>query len=172
MRATTSVSVDGFRRRRSGSCSGGDGVPRGRLQADSAGDVAARLRIGLAATGDSTPRRRPHRTSASRSKRGPVGALETARFTPTVHEMTILRVRLFGFRFTDVCINIDEDSVRRAHGPKRGRSRFPGTDSMQVMGSVRVPTWTAIGDWQPTGGDAAPGRLGARHRAVNRRENQ
>ena len=24
------------------------------------------------------------------------------RFTPTVHEMTILRVRLFGFRFTDV----------------------------------------------------------------------
>ena len=30
------------------------------------------------------------------------GALETARFTPTVHEMTILRVRLFGFRFTDV----------------------------------------------------------------------
>ena len=38
----------------------------------------------------------------SRSKRGPAGALETARFTPTVHEMTILRVRLFGFRFTDV----------------------------------------------------------------------
>ena len=35
-----------------------------------------------------------------------------------------------------------------------------------MMGSVRVPTWTAIGDCQPTGGDAAPGCLGARHRAV------
>ena len=37
--------------------------------------------------------------------------------------------------------------------------------------AFRVPTWTAIGDWQPTGGDAAPERLGARHRAVNQREN-
>ena len=46
-----------------------------------------------------------------------------------------------------------KNSARRAHGPKRGRSRFPGTDSMQVMGSVRVPTRTAIGDWQPTGGE-------------------
>ena len=46
--------------------------------------------------GDLTERRQ------GRSKRGPVGALETPRFTPTVHEMTILRVRLFGFRFTNV----------------------------------------------------------------------
>ena len=47
-------------------------LTRGRLQDDSAGDVAARLPIGLPATGDPTPRRRPHRTSAkARSKRGP-----------------------------------------------------------------------------------------------------
>ena len=76
--------------------------------------------------------------------------------------MTILGVRLFGFRFTDVFF------IERNGGRKRGRSRFPGTDSVKVMKSVRVRTWTAIRDWQPTRGDAAPGRLGARHRAVNR----
>ena len=32
--------------------------------------------------------------------------------------MTILRVRPFGFRFTDVLVDIDEDFAKRAHGPK------------------------------------------------------
>ena len=64
-------------------------------------DGGARLRrTHLAGTSQSRSGR--SRTSASRSNRGPAGPLETARFTPTVHEMTILRVRLFGFRFTDV----------------------------------------------------------------------
>ena len=49
---------------------GGRWNTQGRLQDDSAGDVAARLPIGLAATGDSTPRRRP-------SPNGGKGPLET-----------------------------------------------------------------------------------------------
>ena len=47
-------------------------------------------------------------------------------------------------------------------GPSEAGSRLPGSGSMQVMGNVRVRTWTAIRDWQPTRDDAAPGGLGAR----------
>ena len=72
-------------------------MTRGRLQDDSAGDVAARLPIGLAATGGLDAAQATSPNVGKPLERGPAGALETARFTPTVHEMTILRVRLFGF---------------------------------------------------------------------------
>ena len=41
---------------------------------------------------------------------------------------------------------------------------------MQVMGGVRVRTWTAIRDWQPTRGDASLGGWEHGHRTVNRHE--
>ena len=87
---------------------GGGGVIRCRLPEESHGRCRCRLTVagparrwarrhrGLDAAQATSP------SVGSRSKRGPVGALETARFTPTVHEMTIPGVRLFGFRFTDV----------------------------------------------------------------------
>ena len=63
---------------------------------------AAWLPVGLAVTGGFDAALATSPSGGGRSNRGPAGALETARFTPTVHEMTILRVRLFGLRFTDV----------------------------------------------------------------------
>ena len=101
--------------------------------------------------GDLTERRQAARNAVPPARSKP------PRFTPTVHEMTILRVRLFGFRFTDVLRDIDEGSARRAHGPKRGRSRLPGHGLDAGDGELfGCPTWTAIGDWA-----ADAGRCGA-----------
>ena len=103
--------------------------------------------------------RRPHRTSASRSKRGPAGALETARFTPTVHEMTILRVRLFGFRFTDVWRDrVDEGWLCQARPWAEARPESSSGHGLDAGDGelFGCPTWTAIGDWA-----ADAGRCGA-----------
>ena len=80
--------------------------------------------------GDLTERRQAARNTVPPARSKPPASLRL--FT----DMTILRVRLFGFRFTDVLRDIDGGSARRAHGPKRGRSRLPGTDSMQGDGEL------------------------------------
>ena len=148
--------VDGFRRRRSGSCSGAmeyrSVACRTILRAMSRPGSP----LGSPPPGDSTPRRRPHRTSASRSKRGPAARNRPLHSDcPRNDDSARSAVRFSIHRRLE---RIDEDSARRAHGPKRGRSRLPGTDSMQVMGVVRdlvvVPLPAA--DGRP--GDRADGR--------------